>query len=156
MATATETSLKKWICTALNLIALIQTFLELNSKGLHQSPGKEKESCCLLFPSSTKHEIRQFYVAVMQQLQSNVQKSLMHVQSCCFNWLSKPITFLLFLLPSFCKLPNVDGINAISTWMYDREHIKLSKTKLRENKNENKNSRFWNHRLQVVPIFPQE
>ena len=28
-------------------------FLELNSKGLHQSSGKEEESCCLLFPSST-------------------------------------------------------------------------------------------------------
>ena len=28
-------------------------FLELNSKVLHQSSGKEKESSCLLFPSST-------------------------------------------------------------------------------------------------------
>ena len=99
----------------LKLNSPYSNFLELNSKGLHQSPGKEKLSCCFLFPSSTKHEIRQFYVVVMQRLQSNVQKSLMHMQSCCFNWLSNPITFLLFLLLSFCKLPNVDGINAIST-----------------------------------------
>ena len=28
-------------------------FLELSSRGLYQSSGKEKESCCLVFPSST-------------------------------------------------------------------------------------------------------
>ena len=58
--------------------------LELNPKGLHQSSGKEKESCCLLFPSSTKREIRHFHVVVVQRRQRNVQKSVMHVQSCCF------------------------------------------------------------------------
>ena len=59
-------------------------FLELNSKGLHQSSGKEKESCCLVFPSSTKREIRHFHVVVVQRRLRNVQKSVMHVQSCCF------------------------------------------------------------------------
>ena len=39
-------------------------FFESTSKGLHQSLGKEKESW-RLFPSSTKHEIRQFYVVVV-------------------------------------------------------------------------------------------
>ena len=33
-----------------------QMLLELNSKLLHQSSGKERESCCPLFPSSTKRE----------------------------------------------------------------------------------------------------
>ena len=47
-------------------------FLELNSKGLPQSSGKEKESCCLLFPSSTKREIRQLHVVVVEQRQTNV------------------------------------------------------------------------------------
>ena len=61
-----------------------QMFLELNSKGLYQSSGKEKESCCLVFPSSTKREIRQFHVVVVQWRQRNVQKSVMHVQNCCF------------------------------------------------------------------------
>ena len=56
----------------------------MNSKGLRQSLGKEKESCCLLLPSSTKREIRQFHVVVVQRRQRNVQKSVMHVQSCCF------------------------------------------------------------------------
>ena len=56
-----------------------ETFLELNSKGLHQSSGKEKETCCLLFPFSTKREIRQFHVVVVQRRQRNVQKTVMHV-----------------------------------------------------------------------------
>ena len=55
----------------------------MNSKGLHQSSGKEKESC-LLFPSSTKREIRQFHVIVVQRRQKNVQKSVAQLQSCCF------------------------------------------------------------------------
>ena len=61
-----------------------QIFLELNSKRLCQSSGKEKESCCLVFPSSTKHEFRHFHVVVVQWRQRNVQKSMMHMQSCCF------------------------------------------------------------------------
>ena len=82
-----------WICAASNFIALIPSrsirqmlaiLLELNSKGLQQSSGREKESCCLLFPSSTKREIRQFHVVVVQWRQRNVQKSVLHVQSCCF------------------------------------------------------------------------
>ena len=78
--------------------------LELNPKGLHQSSGKEKESCCLLFPSSTKREIRHFHVVVVQRRQRNVQKSVLHVQSFCF-------AFLPFSLPSpssLRKLPNND------------------------------------------------
>ena len=58
--------------------------LELNSKGLYQSSGKEKESCWLVFPSSTKREIRHFHVVVVQRRLTNVQKSVMYVQSCCF------------------------------------------------------------------------
>ena len=61
-----------------------QMFLELNSKGLYQSSGKEKESCCLVFPSSTKRELRRFHVVVLRRRQGNVPKSVMHVQSCCF------------------------------------------------------------------------
>ena len=35
---------------------------------------KRKESCCLLFPPSTKREFRHFHVVVGQQRQRNVQK----------------------------------------------------------------------------------
>ena len=54
--------------------------------------GKEKESCCLVFPSSTKREIRHFHVVVVQRRLRNVQKSVMHVQSCCF----ANLTYCLF------------------------------------------------------------
>ena len=37
-----------------------------------------------MFPSSTKREIRHFHVVVVLRRQRNVQKSVMHVQSCCF------------------------------------------------------------------------
>ena len=56
----------------------------MNSKGLFQSSGNEEENCCFVFPSSTKREIRHFHVVVVQRRQRNVQKSVMHVQSCCF------------------------------------------------------------------------
>ena len=75
-------------------------FLDLNSKKLCQSSGKENESRCRVFTSSTKREIRHFYVVVVQRLQRNVQKSVMHVQSCCFAKLLKPIVFLTFSLTS--------------------------------------------------------
>ena len=44
-----------------------QIFLELNSKRLNQSSGKEEESRCLVFMSSTKHEIGHFHVVVVQK-----------------------------------------------------------------------------------------
>ena len=63
---------------------MLANCLELNSKGLYQSSGKEKESCCLVLPSSTKLEMRHFHVVVVQRRLRNVQKSVMRVQSCCF------------------------------------------------------------------------
>ena len=70
--------------------------MELNSKELHQSSGKEKERCCRLLTSSTKREIRQFHVVVVQRRHRDVQlKGMMHLQSCCFACLNlaKPIAF---------------------------------------------------------------
>ena len=43
---------------------------------------KKKESCCLVFPSSTKRAIRHFHVVVVQRRLRNVQKSVMRMQSC--------------------------------------------------------------------------
>ena len=45
---------------------------------------EENEFCHCLFTSFTKREIRHFHVVVVQWRQRNVQKSVMHVQSCCF------------------------------------------------------------------------
>ena len=67
----------------------------LESKGLNLSSGKKKKENCLVFTSSIKREIRQFHVVVVKQRQKNVQKSVMHVQNCCFP-LSKAVAFLLF------------------------------------------------------------
>ena len=66
----------------------------MNSKRLYRSSGKEKESHLLAFTSSKKREIRKFHVEIVQWRQTNVQKSVMHVQSCCF------ATVYLFL---FCR-----------------------------------------------------
>ena len=52
--------LKKWICAASELIPsrlirqMLAIFLDLNSKGLHHSWGKEKESYCPFVPTLDK------------------------------------------------------------------------------------------------------
>ena len=47
---------------------------------------KDKETFCVVFTYSVKraNEISKFHVAVVQRWLKNVQKSVMHVQSCCF------------------------------------------------------------------------
>ena len=42
------------------------------------------EFIALPFPSSKKLKIWSFHVVVVQKRQRSVQKSVMHVQSCCF------------------------------------------------------------------------
>ena len=64
-----------------------QIFLELNSKRLYQSSGKENESRCLVFTSSTKREIGQFSRCSRA---TTAKKSVMHVQSCCFSSYPRP------------------------------------------------------------------
>ena len=60
---------------------------------------KDKETCYLVSKSSTKRELWQFHVAVVQRRQRNVQKSVTRLQKLLFYW-SKAIVFLPFLLPS--------------------------------------------------------
>ena len=81
-----EFTLPQTLSRSFHLVQFVnscQTFLELNPKGLYQSSGKEKESSRRMFPSSTKREIRHFHVVAVQRRLRNVQKSVMHVQSCC-------------------------------------------------------------------------
>ena len=60
-------------------------FLELSSKSLYLTLEKEKKRKLL---SSVhvllKRDIKKFHFVVVQRWQRNVQKSVMHVQSCCF------------------------------------------------------------------------
>ena len=51
-------------------------------------------------------EIRKFHVAVVQRWLRNVQKSVMHVQSCCFTNINL-LPFLPFSLPSASLLPKL-------------------------------------------------
>ena len=86
-------SLKKWIWVLLITFTNIQfayfvkckqTILELNSLHSHPSSERERKFCWRLFTSSIKHDTRHFHLMVMQQWYINVQKRMMHMQSCCF------------------------------------------------------------------------
>ena len=54
---------------------MLAKVFELNSKGLYQSWEKKRESCCLVFPASTKPEIRHFHVVIVQRGQRNIQNN---------------------------------------------------------------------------------
>ena len=92
-ATAAKTSLLKWIGVFSTLSRLFQTAenikyrrisLELISWGPHSSFERERKIRYRLFTSSIKREIRDFHAVVVQWRQRNVQKNVLHVQSCCF------------------------------------------------------------------------
>ena len=55
-------------------------FLELSSRGLYQSSGKKRKVVVLCSRPRREHKR---HVVVVQRRQRNVQKSVMHVQSCC-------------------------------------------------------------------------
>ena len=84
-----------------------------NNKRAGPSQQTEKESCCLVFVSSTKREIRHYHVVVVQRRLKNEQKRVMHVQSCCFANLNL-LLFFPFSLPSPSPLLKHPGTNSIS------------------------------------------
>ena len=98
--------------------------LGLNSKGPYLSGEKEKENFCSLFTNNIRRvrEIRKFQVAGLQRRLRNVQKSVKHVQSCCFvNKLQyKPIVFLPFsfaaLAVAFAKAPYCCDLKMLLPW----------------------------------------
>ena len=61
-----------------------RTLLKLNSKGSYTSSEREIKFRRCPFTFSIKHQIKHFHVVVVQKRQRNVQKSVMHVQSCFF------------------------------------------------------------------------
>ena len=58
--------------------------LELKRGGHSRVLIEMVELIALPFPSSKKLKIWSFHVVVVQGRQRNVQKSVMHAQSCCF------------------------------------------------------------------------
>ena len=102
---------------------MLANFLELKSKGLYQSSGKEKESCCLVLPSSTKREIRHFHLVVVQRRQRNVQKNVMQVQSCCFVYIK-----LLIFCRSCSRRPCRCLSSVVNKWIPGQNSEKYPKT----------------------------
>ena len=85
-----KTSLERWIRTVSNFIDLIQ--FHLVCKILAKSSGIKSERTVSEFRKRTRkllcsvhqsREIRKFQLADLQLRLRNVQKSVMHVQSCC-------------------------------------------------------------------------
>ena len=90
-----KNSLKKWIRTVSDLVDLVQfhliyqmlaKFSGVKSERTVFKLRKRKRNFCVVFAYSIKRasEIRKFHVAVVQRRLRNVQKSVMHVQSCRF------------------------------------------------------------------------
>ena len=59
----------------------------------------EKSKLLQVFMSFTKREIRHFHIVVMHWWQRNVQKSVVHMQSCC----SANLRLLLFCRSRWCR-----------------------------------------------------
>ena len=66
---------------------------------VHQRKRKIVVLCFDVFTSSIKREIGKVHVVVVKWRQRNVQKRVIHVQSCCFANLS----LLLFRRPRWCR-----------------------------------------------------
>ena len=71
-------------------------FVELNSRRLLRVQENEKASSCLVFTSSTKREIRQFHIVVLQRRQIRVQNACCTCRVAVLQ--SKPIAVLPFSL----------------------------------------------------------
>ena len=56
-----------------------------------------------LFTSPLRSKIRQFNVVVVQKRQRNVQKSEMHVQSCCFAYKTYCCFYVLIAFESWIR-----------------------------------------------------
>ena len=106
-----KTSLKKRIRTVSNFIEIIQChlicqmlakFSGVESQRPNLSLKKEGKNFSVVFTYSVKQarEIRKFHVAVVQRGLKNVQKRVMHVQSCNFANVNLLLFAVLFAVAS--------------------------------------------------------
>ena len=89
-----KTSLKKWICITSDLINRIQFqlicqmlakyFVVESERTLFRFRKRKKNSVLFTYFIKRAREISKFHVVVVLRRLGNVQKSVMHVQSCCF------------------------------------------------------------------------
>ena len=102
----------------------VGSFLELNSKILYRSSGKEKESRCLVFTFSTKREIKAFSHrsrAVTARKCTKKRDARAKMLFCQ----SKPTAFLPFLLTSpssLLKLPKIKMIGTLLSVVHRQVH----------------------------------
>ena len=84
----------------------------MNPKGPYLS--LEKENFCVVLTQSIKRapEFRKFHVAVVQWRLRNVQKSVVHVQSCCF----ANLNLLLFCPSRFRRRRRSRNFATMVTW----------------------------------------
>ena len=131
--TATTTSLKNWSLAASNFIALIpwssiyqnkcwHFSLEMNSRELYRSSGKENESRCFVFTSSIKREIRHFHVVVVQWVTAKKWTKKRDARAEMLLCQAKPIAFLLSSLTSPSSLLKFPVI-ALVTSVADSESL---------------------------------
>ena len=80
----------------IHFISFVKMFVKVSgfeSERTVSKLEKEKENFCVVYSKKWARENRKFPVAVLQWWLRNVQKNLMHVQSCCF---ANNIILLLF------------------------------------------------------------
>ena len=102
-----------------NFVKCRLTLLTLNPYKDHIQVQKERGNFVVArVTSCLKREIRHFHVVVVQWRQRNVQKSVMHVQSCCL--VIKPIAFLTFSLPSPSSSSSWEWLSRSLLWRAKR------------------------------------
>ena len=72
---------------------------------------RERKIRCRLFKSSIKREIRHFHVVVLWRRQRNVQKSVMHVQTCCFPFKAPSTRIRILLKPRTLFCTNLSSVH---------------------------------------------
>ena len=90
-----------WLFQLTYFVKCKRTPLELNFCQPYPSSQRERKFCHCLFTSFIKREIRHFHVVVVQWRQRNVQKSVMHVQSCFFALSSYSFFYFLVAAASY-------------------------------------------------------
>ena len=117
-ATSMKTSLKNRLRILLDVFTIIPIRPVTQKKGIlvgTEEKGRARvqtemvEFIALSFPYSSKLKVWSFHVVVVQGQQRNVQKSVMHVQSCCFLTFSLPSPSQFRKVPKYfhCMLPAV-------------------------------------------------
>ena len=66
------------------LLEIMEFWLELKRGAVARVPTEMLEIIALPFRLSSKLNMWSFHVVVVKEQQRNVQKRVMHVQSCCF------------------------------------------------------------------------